>query len=194
MPIGGFDIEPAVHHVETSGPVAELQRLGRPRAADNLEHLRRFCLVRRNSAGAMNALRMTSESSGASDMSWRKTGRGIRWITPPAGIRAENMAACPVSMSSSPRNEPGPKSARGDVLRQPKGREPHDFDVAGLDQNEVIVDVPGATQERARVDDRLRGAFADEVKLRRSEVRISARDVRRCPVRCLGVRSLHTQW
>ena len=68
-------------------------------------------LVRRYSRRAMNALRMMSDSSGDSDISCRKTGRGIRWITPPPGIRAENMAACPVSMSSSPRNEPGPKIA-----------------------------------------------------------------------------------
>jgi hypothetical protein len=65
-------------------------------------------------------------------------------------------------MSSSPRNEPGPK-IRYDLLRQPVRREPHDFQFTGLDQHEVIVDIPGVAQGRARVDDRLRGTLADEV-------------------------------
>jgi hypothetical protein len=52
---------------------------------------------------------------------------------------------------------------RYDLLRQPERREPHDFQIAGLDQHEVKVDIPGVGQERARVDDRLRGTLADEV-------------------------------
>jgi hypothetical protein len=48
-------------------------------------------------------------------------------------------------------------------IRQPEGREPHDFHIAGLDQNEVIVDISGVAQGRAGVDDRLRGTLADEV-------------------------------
>jgi hypothetical protein len=52
---------------------------------------------------------------------------------------------------------------RHDLLRQPEGREPHDFQIAGLDQHEVKVDIPGVGQERARIDDRLRGTLADEV-------------------------------
>jgi hypothetical protein len=83
---------------------------------------------------------------------------------------------------------------RHDLLRQSERREPHDFQIAGLDQHEVKVDIPSVGHGRARGDDRLRGTLADDVQMRRREVRISARDPRRRHGRRLGVRSLHTHW
>src|SRR4029077_18551258 len=63
-------------------------------------------------------------------------------------------------------------------------------------QHEVIADIPGVGQGRARIDERLLGTLAEGAYLRRGEIGFSARSVRRLRQSSIGFPRLrpHSGW